>query len=355
MDKRVLLVAHDIAPSNAFLLLRTALTNVGADVKGVILNTGKNEPPSRETLDQWVEESDVVLIGLSSPAKNAAAEILAATQATSHGTTYGFYADTFGAWQRAWFAPFREHASVLFVLNEKERERAQTLFPTATIVASGNPMWEEYFRPAYAAEARAKAGARESDFVIVAPGTKNPVVNMKLWLDTIDAAYPFTETERQPLVLLAKHPGDKTSQDVYAPLLEFGNKSGMRVVMPEIRTDELVPGCDVVVHGGTASVAIHAACRRIPIIDLTQGFLMQEWLKRELGLLHTEINVAEASWEAASTVALGYHLACVHSALMGAKADVAAVERLRTSQQRMIPSLTPGAAIARMVEAIGKL
>jgi|GEM_PF-2512050 len=355
MDKRVLLVAHDIAPTNAFLLLREALTKVGADVKSVILNAGRNEPPSRDVLDGLVEDSDIVLVGLSSPAKNAAMEILAATQAVSHGTSLGFYADTFGAWQRAWFAPFREEASILFVLNDKERERAHSLFPLATIVASGNPMWEAYFNPADASEARAKAGASEKDFVVLAPGTKNVVVNMRLWLDAIDAAFPFTETERQPIVLLAKHPGDKTPPDVYAPLLEFGNKSGMRVAMPDCRTDDLVPGCDVVVHGGTASVAIHAACRRIPIIDLTQGFLMQEWIKRELGLLHTEINVAEASWEAGSIYALGNHLACIHAALNGEKTSIEAVERLRSSQRAMIPSLTKGVAIARMLEAIKQL
>ena len=82
---------------------------------------------------------DVVLCGMSSSPELAQEELAACEAAVKNGVPLCLLADTFGAWGRPWFEPYRAAASALFVINQEEALKAWELFPNAKIVASGNP------------------------------------------------------------------------------------------------------------------------------------------------------------------------------------------------------------------------
>lgn len=333
MNNRILLVGHDVAPTRAFGLLANHLHHSGVSVETIVCGGGKILPPSTEELEQIVTRADIVLIGISFPAENADIEIATGRLAMELGKPFGFYADTFGAWNREWFREFRLYASFLFVINKDEAERARNVFPNASITATGNVLWSDYFNPADRAAVRAEIGANDGEFVILAPGCKEAVINIGLWTSVIEAARGTSWK-----VLLTKHPGDKTPDDIYAPLLHYAKGMEVSAQWAEKKADDIVPGVDAVVDL-CGSVGIHAIARRIPVIDFF-GELSKQWLFEATGSRKSFRAIAGAS-----TWVENGSAATLRSAFTRGRT-------LHEAQEKFLPEAKKGEALKRMAQAL---
>lgn len=280
MRKNILLVANDRAPSVCFAKLQNHLEKQGHDVAAVLNHgKGRNEEDLIFLVEQ-VKKADVVLCGLSSPAANAKMEVRAAEYGTTYAKPYGFYADTFGAHNREWFASVRDGASFLFTVNGTEAAVAKVLFPAAKVTATGNPLWDAYFTPCDKSEARARAGVEEKELFVLLPLGKTTLSNMEKISGLMQA---FGFSDRRVCVVLTLHPGDETAIQAYESAVRTANKMHpyFRMKIYSEGTDVILPGADAVI-GPAASASVHAMARGIPLIDWrTPG--IQQGLKADIG------------------------------------------------------------------------
>ena len=281
--KKVLLVARDIAPSRAFELLATELTNRGHDP---ILLIGKGKPMAATTEDiqAAVQMSDVVVVGMSSSAALAEPELVACATAVTTGKSFGFYGDTFGCHERArdgsWFGPYRSRATFFFAVNNNEMEKAKKVLIGAKTIVTGNPTWEDYAFPRFTrSQIRDKLKIRDDELFILAPGGKDPVVNIMVWGLLLDALTGWPK-ERPVRVLFTCHPGDRTMGAI-DPAESTADKQLLRIyngltkfspVMANFNTSEmsssdLIPGIDLLIDWGS-SIGIKAAHQRRPCISV---------------------------------------------------------------------------------------
>lgn len=286
---RVLIAAHDKGPSRA---LRPVELLLGP---GTIswLHDGNAVGLDADSASSYLSsEADAILTGMSSPAHNAAFELSLARIAKDAGLPLALFADTFGAWQRSWFAPVRDYAKLLFVAHEREIEEARKLFPNARVLACGNPSWDAYFAPASRDEARAKLGL-PSERVVLSPGMKDPALNFALWTTLAEATRRDLPVRLH--VLLAPHPGDRTNAGVYASLFPYAGENATIGFLPAgVTADQAVPAADAVVHSGNSSVGLHALCRGIPVIDCPAP-LMGAYVERETGGWHNTLSAHGAT------------------------------------------------------------
>lgn len=273
---RVCLVAHDFAPSAAFEKLATVIH--GEVV--TFLGHGKSISASIEEIQKEVLVSNIILIGMSSSKELAEAEIAASETAMKANIPFGYYGDIYHCHERArsgaWFAPFREHASFFFAINEVEARDAKRIFPNAECVATGNPLWEDFSFPKLTREeARAKLFILADETFILAPGGKSPIVNVLVWGALIDAVSQICD--KRFTIILAPHPGDRTlfatdpdtstNLNIYGDLIKFSSIP-VKILDRNIKTSEVLPGADIVVEWGT-SICIEAAHLRIPALTVT--------------------------------------------------------------------------------------
>lgn len=285
MPHTVLLVGHDAAPTRAFSKLGAYLREDNINVKTILLDRGTVPAPDRAAIEHVARQCDVVLIGMSTPKKNAAVECIAADICRELRVPYGFYSDTHGAWTRKHFERLLDEASFLMVVSEEERARAKQSLTGLRINVSytGNPLWNEFLRPADKNRARALVDIRDGEFFILAPGTKSAMHNFASWTALIQAT---AQQRRHCRVVLSLHPGDPTPVSAYEQLVEFGAALYTDVVITDSRIDEhlksdaLLPGADLVVNGTSARV--HAVARRIYAIDYFEPLSM-EWHTKDTG------------------------------------------------------------------------
>ncbi len=259
----IFLVSNDKAPTDAFLKLSPHLIDHGHKVSHAVFGGAGG--------GEW---ADIALIGMSTPEKNAEIEIAAARECIRLGKPFGFYADAHGAWTRPHFAEFREKASFVFVVADEPG--TMKMWPNARIIKTGNPLWAQYFKPVDRKAAREAMSAFDQDFVILCPGTKNRTHNLLVWNAVIQAAKGIHTAQ----VVLSPHPGDKTDPMIYQDLAQLAAQDAVCVDIPRNKTDELVPGADVVING--TSVRVHAIARGIPVIDYYEP-LSQTWLENDTG------------------------------------------------------------------------
>lgn len=285
---RIVLVGRDTAPANALKKLQdylASLSNEGGSYK--VFDFLGNGQFTKESIGERVLTADVLLVGMSSSAKLAEKEIYAAETAVRANTPFGFYADTFGCHKRPWFAKLRDKASFVFVVNKKEAESAQELFPNAKIVASGNPMWEGFFTPRLSREeVRERLGIEDGQRMIFCPGGKLLAVNMQHFGGVISASHVLGMNPEDWKIVLATHPGDenydglfkfekkedsdeyeyKRIENIYKDLVKY-SKVPVAVVSPsQMATSHMISGCDVVVESAS-TIGIEAVCQRKPVIE----------------------------------------------------------------------------------------
>ncbi|MGB4076296.1 MAG: hypothetical protein WBK28_01155 [Minisyncoccia bacterium] len=101
-------MANDVGPTKALSCIREVL---GAQTRVTVLSGGTYDEPKGAELETLMAHTDIALIGMSSPAANAGVEIRVARTMHAAGKPFALFADTFGAWQREWFAPLRDLAT----------------------------------------------------------------------------------------------------------------------------------------------------------------------------------------------------------------------------------------------------
>ncbi len=337
---KIVLAAHDAGPSNALGAFAKVL-----DSPAVFLaNAGKTylNEKATDAMRYSIRTADFVLIGMSFPEANAAIELMAAKTAAEARIPYGFCADIPGAWNRVWFAPYRASASLLLTVGGVEEiAKATALFPKAYITRTGNPEWEKYFLPASRSAARGAMGASDDEFVILSPGGKDAVLNIQSWSTVVEAASLYRSNVA---VVLTCHPGDRTPKDVYQSLAHYGQKLGVRVLCSETPSDVLVPGVDVVVQTPNFSVGLHAMCRRVPVIDM-MGAMAAERVFENTG-------TREGQFAGTEAVLSLYYEEATAPALAQALVSVRTNTVMREAQERLLPPLKQGGAVAAMKAAV---
>lgn len=281
------LVGHDVAPTVAFGKVKTELESRGWQVEA-FLGGGKPIGASPQDIKDAIEKAKVVLLGMSYPADHAAEEIAAGVLAFEKGKPFGFYADTFGAWQRSWFSELLPKASFLFVLNDKEKEAASYLHLRAdAIVVAGNHSWEEASFPRYSREdIRAKLGIARDETMVFVAGHKSVPISAFLLMGVVHALNQPEAKGRKWQIVFAPHPGDGVSPNTYAEPMLFTDIP-VRIVSktrtylkkevpgkePELEeregghsSSDLLPAADLLAESASTFCQA-AAILRIPIVS----------------------------------------------------------------------------------------
>lgn len=316
----VLLVAQDKAPSDAFGLLGTELYARGHKVV-LLAGGGKVFPASTDEIHEAVREANIVVVGMSSSAKLAAPEIAACEAAVRQTKLFGFYGDTYHAYQRAaqgsWFGPYSQLADFFFAINKEEADKARKVFTDLTpetSVVTGNPSWESYAFPKFTrAEVRANYGIADDEIMVLSTVSKTTVVNILIYGLLVEA---LSGPELKSRIFISHHPGDRTpyavDQDevqktigvaldnlainkvggqanvsltgvqniianvfsdpkmnlnIYNDLKTFSSVP-VELIPSDVKTLDVLPGADVVVEW-QSSIAIAAAHQRIPVISVS--------------------------------------------------------------------------------------
>jgi len=265
---RLTMVARDVAPSRAFELVGGKLGNR----VDVARHLGHGKPLSSlpEKIVEDVQNSNLVLLGMSCSEDLAKEELLAAKVANMAGVPYGFYADMFGCSAREWFAPFRQFANFIFVLSEEEAWKTRPLFPNAEIVVSGNPVIEESFWSAKKAEeTRALLGINAGDLLMYVTAGKDLEVNKAHFSAVLAAVASLPDRDRW-VVQFMLHPGDQNHTSHYLKLLPRGLiaflNSAAFIKGLGLSALDVIAACDLMVASVSTS-GIEAACLRKPVID----------------------------------------------------------------------------------------
>ena len=250
---QILFVAFDQGP-------KCALSIVAERLRESILADG---------IEKFPTSADAVVIGLSS-SQNAGVEHAAADYARERNIPLAVFADTFGAWRREWFASIREQVKLLFVSSRDEVAEASDFFPLATVIAVGNPMWDEYLLPPVLdrTDARDSIGVSK-EYVVFLPGTKNFGRNSEMLHSLLGAVNAVPDGKRdEVLVVYGKHPGDKNDANQYEKIAEVFPDVAFRLLPEQLRTDDILAGLDVVAHPANSSVGLHALMRGIPVVTV---------------------------------------------------------------------------------------
>lgn len=272
---RIVLVARDVAPSLAFEMVKAELWARPGVTGRAYLGHGKPIVAQQDEVDASVRGADIVLIGLSSQKDLAEPEIYAAEEAIEHGVPVVAYSDTFGCFNRPWFADVLPHVAALFVINAQEAGKAHLQFPAPDIITSGNPTWEDFCFPKRTRqEVRQYLGVTDETKVILSPGSKSPVINILLWGTLIEAATRISGLKMQ--LVFAPHPGDRTAKEIYDDLLTYSPVPVQWVSREEFPASELLPGVDLVVQSAS-TIGIEAAHLRIPVIDCFSESARGRW------------------------------------------------------------------------------
>lgn len=285
---KIVLVGRDQAPAGALKKVQEYLASLSNDGNSYkVLDFLGDGQFTKESVGERVLTADVLLVGMSSSADLAEKEICAAETAVRAHTPFGFYADTFGCYKRPWFAKLRDKASFVFVVDKKEAESARELFPNAKVVASGNPMWEDFFTPKLSREeVRERLGVEDGQRMILCPGGKLLAVNMQHFGGVISAAHMLGMNPKDWKIVLAIHPGDgnydglyklekkkdsdeyehKRIENIYKDLAEYSKVPVVVVPKSQMPTPHIIPGCDVVVESAS-TIGIEVVCQRKPVTE----------------------------------------------------------------------------------------
>ncbi len=359
MDKKIVLVARDAAPSGCFSRLAPILRERGFDIL-LFIGEGKPLAQSRDEIVRAAESANLVLLGMSSSLDLATPEIVAAQVAKRANVPFGFYGDVPRCWARArpgaWFEAFAASASFYLGVTEADAEMARGVFATARLIGTGNPLREEMAFPRFTREyIREALGIGSNEKLVLVPGGKFAAGNIASWVVIIDAlARLQTHSRQRSQLVLATHPGDRTPSAVdaatqkemrlYEEMISCSPVPTRIVPKQEFTTSEMVPGADIIIEFGS-SIGIEGAYQGVPVVSL--GF----------EILFRRLEEASGTKELESvTDGLSELVVGDVSSLVSALRRFFTVEGfapMRARQQELCPKPTErGAALRKIADAI---
>lgn len=256
------LVGQMVASSQALEMLGDALVSKGCDV---VKSLGYGKELLEVSTSRLIG-TDIFIVGMTSEERFALPEVACATLGRKLNTDVFFYADTFGVWNRPWFESViteLQGLATIFVLNEEEAGLAQAKFPSATVVATGNPCWDKFFFPTKTREmVRLTLGINNGERVMLCPWGKSKEVNILHGQKAIEVA----GQTGVGLVTISPHPGDMTPLEDYYSVAKGAPVSVRFVTMNEMPCSDLIPGVDLVFESAS-TIGIEAVCQRVPVVD----------------------------------------------------------------------------------------
>jgi len=283
--KKVILVANDLAPSDALAQLAHSLSENEVIVTG-FLGMGKlvvHESVIAKAID---DKASLVLVGMSSSPALAEKELYAVSVARVKGVHVGFFSDTFGCFKREHFLQHAPDVSVLFIASEAEREEAQMLYPNARVVSSGNPSWENLIDERKSEDEIRSAVAHNRRDIVLVPFNKTHDTNLDLALRTTRAL-----DHRYPHIIFAVHPGeiqqDPRVVERYRQEIEGNITSGDRATfefLPDgFSSKDFLRVSRMVVSACSPTTDLQAALLRVPVVNYVGNPETALRLKKEFG------------------------------------------------------------------------
>lgn len=281
MIRKAVLVGRDAAPSGCFKRLEQILKESKIHVD-LIVGEGKPLTKTMERITLAASHATVVVLGMSSSLEFAHPEIAAGNAARNAGVPYGFYGDVLRCWARArkgaWFEELAPDVSFYFGLTQADADAAREVFPNAQLIGTGNPLREEMAFPRFTREeVRAKLSIMPEEKMVLAPGSKFTAGNMASWVVVVDALWFLTGKGQRFNLVLATHPGDRTSYAIdadtqkamklYEELVSFSPIPAKIVAKDVFTTSDMVPGADIIVEFGS-SIGIEGAYQNVPVVSL---------------------------------------------------------------------------------------
>jgi hypothetical protein len=253
----VTLIAQDMAPSQALQCLAAALEAAG-HITTTFLAHGKEMPGNNADHVKAIISSQVLIVGMSSSAELAAVEIQAVKQAMVYRVRVIFFADTFGVHNRPWLQGLMPGATLLHISDAQARDARRVLTSTR-VVATGNPMWENFFYPKKTrAEARTALDYDNDQKLILVPGGKSLEVNLLHFKKAAEIA-----RLSDAVALISLHPGDKNLVETYEDAVGTGMHTRL-ISASAMSGSNILPGVDWVLESASG-IGIEAACQRIPV------------------------------------------------------------------------------------------
>ncbi len=251
-----------------------------------------------------IQNSNFVLLGMSSSEELAQIELKAGYLAREAKVPYGFYSDVPFAINRAapgfWFHDLAQDASLVVGIMHKG---AAIFFPKAHIVQTGNPLDEEMSFPTSFERGvvRDKLDVRRVDMLVHVAGGKFPAANCTMLMLVSEAVAQIHDGRRWQVVF-TPHPGDPaltypldalSVPQLYAEIAKHSPVRLQVVQKEQMVSDEVLVGSDVLVEL-TGSVSRRAAYQRIPVVSL-HGESTDACFKAEGGALPYELVAAGAA------------------------------------------------------------
>lgn len=297
LNRKVVFVASDVAPSGCFKRLEPILKERGLDAV-LFIGEGKPLNKSLEEVALAVSNASVVVLGMSSSFELAQAEITAGDAARNAGVPYGFYGDVPRCWARArkgaWFENIATDASFYYGVTQADANAGRQVFPNAQLIGTGNPLREDMAFPSFTREeVRAKLNIVPEEKLVLAPGGNFFAAgNMASWVVVIDALAILAAEDWHFQLVLTVHPGDripyavdavtKKGMRLYEDLVSFSPIPARVVTNDILTTSDMVPGSDIIVEFGS-SIGIEGAYQGVPIVSL--GFeILFRMLERSSGI-----------------------------------------------------------------------
>ena len=267
--KTIVYVAKDFAPTVALRAVSARVCENQDYISEEHLGGG-GEMSSKGDILNSLNTGCVLVSGMGHSAEASELELYAINSAWALGLPIALYADTWGCALRKWFEPIREKVSLLFVVNESEREEVKQFFPNAQVIASGNPLWQTAAFPTKTREdVRKKYNIGENVLNVFLICRKEKHINLPHIQAVIDAVKE--NASKYPIKVLASvHPGSPDKEQ-YAKI--FSQHSFIEEVAE--KAQDILPGVDVVINAGSGA-GIEAVYQRVPVIEFTVSSVLDE-------------------------------------------------------------------------------
>lgn len=318
---------------------------------------GKTPMPSKDEVAKAVSVADGVVVGISSALEKIDLEAWAACCAFDNGKLAVAVGDIVGTLTKRYADQVTDYIHLGLVVSPAEIEGTSSTLPNIAIRAVGNPTWETYFKPATSEAARALIGASEDEMIALVPGVKKPVFNGVMLMTVAGAMQRLIENvpSHGPFRLVfAPHPGEA---ELFAPPKDDGTRIWPGIwdvreyfpnitiqVLDGIKTDDVLPGVNIVFDLGRSAAGTHAIARRIPLVAVKVPG-STEYLRRETGEAESFVAAHRASIRPQNPLAL--------SGLLDAfMQGTSVLTEQKEAQERFMPPMMPGSSVAMITSAI---